>query len=541
MKVFHQTLIAPGVACFFLVLTSLSSWWALERQNDQLDNVVQQGMVHSHEVTRFADHLTVSYAHAYRSLTWTSAINDNRVEKDTPRILSDLSASLTEFTKFIESSKFSTAELELVNRVKSTAQAYEKSLSTTLDMAGMDINTGVTGMQTVDEHYSKLESEVRQLVEFETQQSQHFAQEADSVLTTSRTLTAILFVIASACSLAVSLYLARRLTQRILQAKQVADQIAKRDLCGVIQDQGQDEIGDLNRALQSMQQELRHVLLDMTQYSQSLRTVSGELQWSANSLQQSTEKQSHSIHESAAAMEEMSTNVSGVVEHSRAAQHIAEETSGFAEQGKAVSAQASDEITRVVQAVQTSAESMGQLLESSNSITRFANLIQEITSQTNLLALNAAIEAARAGEQGRGFAVVADEVRHLAERTSAATTEIKATIDAIQQFTQQVAGQMGEAKVQVERGRSMIVELGEPLERMRYSALQSVQTLTELNLAIVANQDSSLAITDSIEVLNHESQATSDVANQSVKLAQQLDQVAENLSALVGQFRLSAT
>jgi len=540
MKVFHQTLVAPGVACFFLVVTSLSSWWALERQNEQLDNVVQQGMMHSSEATEFANKLTVSYAHAYRSLTWTSAINDNRIEKDTPKILSDLKSALHEFDQFIEKSKFTPAELELLNRVKATAQLYEKSLATTLDMAGMDINTGVTGMQTVDEHYIKLEDEVRQLISLETQQSQAYAKAADGVLATSRTLTGVLFLIASACSLWVSLFLARRLTQRISQAKWVANRIAKRDLSADILDTSQDEIGDLNRALQLMQNELRHVLVDMNQNALTLRSVAGELKQSANSLQHSTDKQSQSINESAAAMEEMSSNVSGVVEHSRSAQQVAQETSNFAEQGQQVSSQASEEIMRVVSAVQTSAESMGQLLDSSSSITRFANLIQEITAQTNLLALNAAIEAARAGEQGRGFAVVADEVRHLAERTSAVTVEIKATIDSIQQYTQKVAEQMSEAKNQVERGRSMILELSNPLECMRSSALGSVQTLAELNSAILANQESSLAITESIEVLNQESQSTSEVAIQSVKLANHLNQVAEHLGQLVGQFKLNA-
>jgi methyl-accepting chemotaxis protein len=172
-----------------------------------------------------------------------------------------------------------------------------------------------------------------------------------------------------------------------------------------------------------------------------------------------------------------------------------------------------------------------------NEISSIANVIKEIAAQTNLLALNAAIEAARAGEQGRGFAVVADEVRKLAERTSAATEEIGGMIGAIQSDTASAVGAMDQALPQVERGVELAQEAAQSLRDIRDGAGTTLNRIRDVALATREQSAASNAIAQQVESIAQMVEETSASMQQTAESAHNLEQVAQELGALVARFR----
>jgi methyl-accepting chemotaxis protein len=197
------------------------------------------------------------------------------------------------------------------------------------------------------------------------------------------------------------------------------------------------------------------------------------------------------------------------------------------------------EMQHIAEVVKQSADSIGNLAKSADQIGQIIGVIDDIASQTNLLALNAAIEAARAGEQGRGFAVVADEVRKLAERTGKATGEISAMIKGIQGETSSAVGSMQNGLKQVEHGRELADKAGSSLTGIVTMSQRVVDMI--MHIATAANEQSSAAeeISRSIEGINTSIRENASGANQSATAAEELNRQAEQLRQMVSKFKIA--
>ncbi len=171
-------------------------------------------------------------------------------------------------------------------------------------------------------------------------------------------------------------------------------------------------------------------------------------------------------------------------------------------------------------------------------ISSIAAVIKEIAGQTNLLALNAAIEAARAGEQGRGFAVVADEVRKLAERTSSATVDIEKMLTAVQSETDSVVTVMDEALPQVQHGVEMAQHVAESLQRIHAGAEATLARLNEMATATREQSEASNSIAGRVEEISQMVEETTASIHRATDTAGEIELVAQRLNQMVGKFRL---
>lgn len=234
----------------------------------------------------------------------------------------------------------------------------------------------------------------------------------------------------------------------------IARDIAGGDLTMDLESGVKDDIG-IYAAMKKMTKNLKNIIEQIIAHSHTLASSSDELSATSSQISSGINEQAHQIEQSSSAASEVSQTILDVAKNANEASISAKESLDIAQKGKSVVEQTVDSMTRISETVITSSKTVEALGESGKQIGNIINVINDIAGQTNLLALNAAIEAARAGEQGRGFAVVADEVRKLAEKTSQATEEIEEMVKKIQQETEASVKSMDNNRTESGKGVKM--------------------------------------------------------------------------------------
>ncbi len=238
------------------------------------------------------------------------------------------------------------------------------------------------------------------------------------------------------------------------------------------------------------------------------------------------------------AMEEMNVGIHQVAENAEMTAANAQSARDLSKQGADIVDRASMEIERIAKSVEQSAQVVAALGERSQAISGIVRTIHDIADQTNLLALNAAIEAARAGEQGRGFAVVADEVRKLAERTTAATGEIGAMIGAIQSETQTAIHSIQQGSTQARSGADLARQAAESLQQINAGAQETMEKIEAIASAIQQQSANGQNITAHVQDILKMSEDNTATASRTLQEAGQLDTLALNLKEVGNVFKL---
>jgi len=339
---------------------------------------------------------------------------------------------------------------------------------------------------------------------------------------------------------AITTFVSGRLSKSINALLERARAIASGDLSGeALQSHSNDEIDELTGAVNEMQGKLGEMIRAMATSAEQVAAAADEISVGATQSAAGANTQRDQSRQVATAMHQMSATVEQVSEHSGKAASAAKHASETAREGGKVVANTVQNIQAIAQSVSGSAAEIEELGESSNQIGKIIAVIDEIADQTNLLALNAAIEAARAGEQGRGFAVVADEVRKLAERTTKATREIAQMIVAIQEGTSHVVASMKASTQQVQMGVETATVAGSALQEIIRAAEQVGDMIT--HIATAATQQSSAAreVNDTIEHIAGITGESAQHADQAAQSCQRLSALAMDLQSLVTHFRVA--
>ena len=332
---------------------------------------------------------------------------------------------------------------------------------------------------------------------------------------------------------------ASHITRSLREAGKFAESIAKGDLMQAMPHAGEDEIGELMARLGVMRNTLHELIAMISQNMRSLNQSAGELAGLASNSARTSEIQAEAASSMAASVEQMSVSIDQVEEHARDAHNVTEVSSTQSTEGGRIIHDAAAEMGRIADAVKSTASTITELESYSGQISSIVQVIKDIADQTNLLALNAAIEAARAGEQGRGFAVVADEVRKLAERTGKSTQEIGEMIGKIQQGTQRAVLEMEAGVRRVGEGVQLAHQAGDSVTAIRNSAERATRAVDDISLALKEQVQGARDIAQKVERIAQGAEENSAVVARTAESAHHLEELAAELNALAARFHIA--
>jgi methyl-accepting chemotaxis protein len=382
----------------------------------------------------------------------------------------------------------------------------------------------------------QINSVMDQLISINTEQTSEINRTAADQYSNAVALVIGLLLAATALTLICALLLTRSIVKPIDEALQAAERIAEGDLTRSIQAEGQDEAARLLKAMAKMQNKLRDTLQQISGSATQLASAAEELNSVTDESARGLQQQNNEIEQAATAVTEMTSAVEEVARNAVSTSEASKEATRSAGDGRDLVMETVSAIERMSTDVQGTAELIGNLAEESRDIGKVLDVIRGLADQTNLLALNAAIEAARAGEAGRGFAVVADEVRALAHRTQQSTSEIERMIGSIQGGTEQAVNSMRNSTERAESTLNIARGAGLALETIT----GAVAEINERNLVIASAAEEQAQVAREVDRnlvnINDLSVQSATGAHQTSAASAELSRLAVDLSGLVARF-----
>jgi len=476
-----------------------------------------------------------------RAITLRAALEETDLERARSLdMLKSINAQLKDGLKDYDNTIVATDDRALFNRfntaheqyVSLQAQVISDIAAGRLDQAKLQINGPLS------EHADNMMKAMAALIAYNGKGAEEASQRSSDVA--AQALTAIIgsLLVIMLVLAAIATLLTRSIVVPLADAVAVAERVATGDLTQNIQVTGRDEPALLLRALGRMQESLRDTLRKIAASSDQLASASEELHTVTEDTSRGLHQQSAEIDQAATAVNQMTAAVEEVANNAVSTADASKGADRTTRDGRDQVNQALASIQHLVDDVTGTSAEIEQLASNANEISRVLDVIGAIAGQTNLLALNAAIEAARAGEAGRGFAVVADEVRALAHRTQQSTAEIEQMIVGIQTGTERAVTAMHSSQGRAAGTLEVAQGAGQALEVIA----EAIASINQRNLVIASASEEQAQVAREVDrnLVNIRDLAmqTSAGANQTSAAAQDLSQLAVDLNGMVAQFKV---
>ena len=509
----------------------------------QMGNIRQAGIIiesNSVPSIKTLDELT-SLNLRMRTLAYRLLINrEPEIQQETVRLLDERNAQIDKARQVYQTLVQAPEEQATFDQYGQLLAQYRQleSRLRTLSQAGQLDELRTLLNRDLLNNSEQINQVMDALVRFNTEQTRKTNQAAADQYSSASTLVIGLLVAATLLTFLCAFVLTRSIVGPINEALQAAEQIAEGDLTHDIRAQGTDEAARLLRAMAKMQDKLRDTLQLIAGSATQLASAAEELNSVTDESARGLQQQNNEIEQAATAVTEMTSAVEEVARNAVSTSEASSDASRSAGDGRDLVMETVGAIERMSSDVQATAGLIVNLAEQSRDIGKVLDVIRGLADQTNLLALNAAIEAARAGEAGRGFAVVADEVRALAHRTQQSTSEIERMIVSIQGGTEQAVDSMrtsterAESTLNIARGAGLALD----------TITSAVAQINERNLVIASAAEEQAQVAREVDRnlvnINDLSVQTATGAHQTSAASAELSRLAVDLSGLVSRFRV---
>jgi methyl-accepting chemotaxis protein len=328
------------------------------------------------------------------------------------------------------------------------------------------------------------------------------------------------------------------LTEKVSTLLEAMRKFSNGDLTIAVVKDKEDDLGKLFDGFNQTVDMIRNLIANVTESIHATASASNQISSSSEEMAAGAQEQSSQTTEVASAIEQMSKTILDTTRNAGRAAEAAKNAGFIAKEGGKVVQETVAGMTRIAEVVKNTAQTIQELGRSSDQIGEIIQVIDDIADQTNLLALNAAIEAARAGEQGRGFAVVADEVRKLAERTTKATKEIAGMINKIQKETNDAVLSMTAGTQEVEHGKILADKAGDALNEIIKGSSEVVDMVNQVAAASAEQSSAAEQISRNIEGINNVAQESAQGIQQIARASEDLSNLTINLQEMVSEFKV---
>jgi len=538
MKIKYRILIAPVITLLFLLISGGVAYHTISAQSAALEEINGTRLSNTNHGVAIAEQLSALHTDMFRIVSWYSAYDTATQNRLKQEIGEKLAATQQDLEGWLATSALNSDEKSRIEKILQQLQQYKLGTDDALFMIDLDVTSALGSMRNVETLFQALKTTFDDFNGLQKKLSETVFQQAKSDAERSLLLNVLLLVAAVVIAALVALYTANRLLRQLggepSDALRIAREIAAGDLS---QDYPDAPEGSVLESMSRMQQSLRQMVTMLDSQAKNLSHQAQEMSHSAQDVAGSSDQQSRAATTIAATIEELTASIGSVFSNAQSATELSKNSGAQAKTGSSIILRASQEMEMIATSVTQVAEHITVLGDSSEKISSVVTVIKSIAEQTNLLALNAAIEAARAGEQGRGFAVVADEVRSLAGRTAESTGEISSMIDVIQSSVNTAIASMQASVTQVQQGVELANEAGRSITAISAAADQALGAVDDITQSLQEQTSATDEISLSIANIAEMSETNNQRAKHSAEEAQALAQIAHEISKAVAQFR----
>ncbi len=426
-----------------------------------------------------------------------------------------------------------------LHNVRPSLDTYISGAERIVGLALDDPDAAQLELNTFNNTFIQLEGEMAALSELIETNTQLTSKGTQRAISNANFTLGCVLITSLLLLLAQGQWVIRSIMGPLRSASRIADSIAHGNLSQpIVEPRQRDEASTLIRSLATMQRDLRGMIEVVRSNAHGVSDMSQQLSSGCHLVAGSSQQQSEAASTMAAAASEMTVSIEEITGHAERARNMANQAEELAKDGGQVIQQVVSDMDGIARSAQHSAQVIRTLDKESESIFSIIQVIKGIADQTNLLALNAAIEAARAGEQGRGFAVVADEVRSLAGRTSASTQEIASMVARIQQGTREAVSSMEAGVAQVDKGMVVTADVERAIREILEATLNTTQQVNDITRTIAEQSLASNEIAHQVEMIAGMSEGNSRIIGQTAATTDELSSLAGKLLQSVDRFRL---
>jgi methyl-accepting chemotaxis protein len=431
-------------------------------------------------------------------------------------------------------------EQELLEKITAKEAEMADAVAKVMDATLADDNAAAQAgvRELVRPKQLELVASLDEMLKYLEQKSAASATQATHAYHTAQLVMSVLGVIAVLLGGVVAYALTKSITKPLGQAVRVANLIAQGDLTTRVEITGGGEVAELLSALQDMLTKLSSLIRQVTEAAGQVAGATAELAQSSREITQQADQESDQIMQVSAAMEEMTVAIGEVAVGADSVVNASQRTRAVTTEGYTNMAKGSESSQRIADSVLDSSAVISALSGQIQRISEVTKVIRDIADQTNLLALNAAIEAARAGEQGRGFAVVADEVRKLAERTADSTLTISETVAVVEGKTNEAVRSMEKVSGEVQEGVRYSERTREILAAIQTSAEEVDSLARHIAVATQEQKTASGSTAVSMEKISTLTERNTANVHRMDGATQEASRAASQLQALVQHFRV---